>query len=192
MRSKFRTLLFAGAFLVAALAAGCGSSTPASLNQPGEQAADKQPGSSVTAPANTETMRVTVYFPTKDAMYLVPVAYTVPKSEHPAKTAMELLLSQPQNSELTKVLPEGTKVLGVTIKDHIAYVDFNDKLIKNNRGGSATELMTVGSIVDTLTEFSDIHKVQILVEGRKIDTISGHMDVGEPLSRSPEIIKKAL
>ena len=73
---------------------------------------------------------------------------------------------------------------------HIAYVDFNDKLVKNNTGGSTAEILLVAAIVNTLTEFHDIQKVQILVEGKKIDTISGHMDIGEPLSRSEKIIKK--
>jgi spore germination protein GerM len=78
----------------------------------------------------------------------------------------------------------------LTVRDHIAYVDFNDKIIKNNVGGSATEILIVAAVVNTLTEFPDIHKVQILVEGKTVETLSGHMSVGQPLSRSEGIIKK--
>ncbi len=78
----------------------------------------------------------------------------------------------------------------LSIKDKIAYVDFNDKLIKNNTGGSASEILLVAAIINTLTEFKEIQKVQIMVDGKKIDTISGHLDIGEPLSRSEKIIKK--
>jgi len=137
-----------------------------------------------------ETMQITIYQATKDAMNLVPEIHVVPKSVHPAQTALELLTTGPSNPELISVVPRGTKVLSVNVKDHIAYADFNDKLIKNNPGGSAEEMLLVAAIVDTLTEFSEIQKVQILVNGKKVDTITGHMDTSEPLSRSEKIIKK--
>ena len=49
--------------------------------------------------------------------------------------------------------------------------------------------MLVGSIVDTLTEFSEVKKVQILVEGKAVDTIAGHMDTEKPLSRMTGLLK---
>jgi germination protein M len=135
-------------------------------------------------------MQITTYQSTKDAMYLVPEIHVVPKNSYPAKTALELLAASPIKPELVSVLPPGTKVLSVNVKNHIAYADFNDKLIKNNSGGSTDEILLVAAIVDTLTEFPEIQKVQILVNGEKVDTINGHMDTSEPLSRSEKIIKK--
>lgn len=137
-----------------------------------------------------EKMVVTVYSATKDAMHLVPEIHVVLKNEHPAQTAIELLLAGTKNVDLVSVVPSGTKLRNISVKDNIAYVDFNEKLIKNNMGGSASEILLVAAIVNTLTEFHNIQKVQIMVEGKKIDTISGHMDIGEPLSRSEKIIKK--
>lgn len=137
-----------------------------------------------------DKMVVTVYNGTKDGKNLVPEIHIVAKNDHPAQTAMELLLAGTKNVDLVSVMPNGTKLKNIMIKDHIAYVDFNDKLVKNNTGGSASEILLVASIVNTLTEFHNIQKVQILVEGKKIDTISGHMDIGEPLSRSEKIIKR--
>jgi germination protein M len=187
MRLTARVWLLIIMILFVAMLAGCDSTaTPAVTPPSSGDAADKQlPGS----PAG-ETMRVTVYYATKDALHLVPEVYTVPKTAHPAQSALELLLNEPKNPDLVRVLPEGTKLRGVTIKDHVAYADFSNKLVKNGRGGSASEIMTVGAIVNTLTEFPDIHKVQILVEGKKIDTLYGHLDTGEPMSRSESIIKK--
>jgi germination protein M len=137
-----------------------------------------------------DTITMTIYYATKDAVNVMAEKYIVPKNSHPAQTAMELLIAGPKNSALEPVVPAGTKLRNISIKDHIAYVDFNDKLVKNNSGGSTSEILLVAAIVNTLTEFHDIQKVQILVEGKKIDTISGHMDIGEPLSRSEKIIKK--
>ncbi len=135
-------------------------------------------------------MVVTVYSGTKDATRLVSETHIVAKNDHPAQTAMEILLAGTKNPNLVSVMPKGTKLRNISVKDGIAYIDFDEKLIKNNTGGSASEILLVAAIVNTLTEFPNIERVQILVEGKKIDTISGHMDIGEPLSRSEKIIKK--
>jgi germination protein M len=140
--------------------------------------------------AAQETMQIKTYQATKDAMYLVPEIHVVPKNAQPAQSALELLIAGPSNPELVSVVPPGSKVLSVNVKNHIAYADFNDKLIKNNSGGSTDEMLLVAAIVDTLTEFPEIQKVQILVNGKRVDTITGHMDTSEPLSRSEKIIKK--
>jgi germination protein M len=183
MRNKCNVLLLIVVLLLVGLIAGCTNGAPSSpqAEAPTDQPKQTEPG---TAASNEETMPVKVYYASTDALSLVPEIHVIPKTIHPARDAMELLLQQPQNRQLLKVLPDGTKLRGLTIKDHVAFVDFNDKLIKNNGGGSATERLLVGSIVNTLTEFSEIHKVQILVEGKKVATISGHLDVSEPLGRS--------
>jgi len=48
----------------------------------------------------------------------------------------------------------------------------------------------VGAIVNTLTEFAAVERVQILVDGEKVNTLFGHVDVTEPLGRSAAIIKE--
>ena len=45
-------------------------------------------------------------------------------------------------------------------------------------------------MVNTLTEFPEIKKVQILVEGKEIDSLSGHLDLSRPVERMSELIKK--
>ena len=49
--------------------------------------------------------------------------------------------------------------------------------------------MLVGSIVNTLTEFPEVKKVQILIDGTHVETLSGHMDLSEPLVRMTELLK---
>jgi germination protein M len=184
-RSKY--LAFLLVLLIAVFAAGCDPDQPKPPQPPGAVEPGKQP-----APPAAETMRLTVYHATKDAAHLVPEVHTVAKSDHPAQSAVELLLAEPQNPELVRTLPEGTKLRSLTVKDHIAYADFSDRLVKGGKGGSASEILAVSAIVNTLTEFPDIYKVQILVEGRRIATLYGHLDTSEPLSRSEKIIKKPL
>lgn len=193
-----RKTLFAIVFMfLVTFISGCANDNDAAQLTPKEE--NKSTEQQVALPNNQkdpassnsqDKMVITVYNATKDAMYLVGESHVVVKNDHPAQTAMELLLAGTKNVDLLSVVPNGTTLRHISIKDKIAYVDFNDKLVKNNTGGSASEILLVGAIVNTLTEFHDIQKVQILVEGKKIDTISGHLEIGEPLSRSEKIIKK--
>lgn len=47
--------------------------------------------------------------------------------------------------------------------------------------------MLVGSIVDTLTEFPEVKRVQILIDGKAIESLSGHMDLTQPLARMKQL-----
>ena len=44
------------------------------------------------------------------------------------------------------------------------------------------------AITNTLTEFKEIKRVQILVEGKKVITLSGHMDIEDPLERNKTLL----
>ena len=102
--------------------------------------------------------------------------------------AMEALASGPRNTDLWAVVPPATKVKSVLVKQRTAYVDFSGELVTQGFGGSSREILAVGAIVNTLTEFPEVENVQILVEGKKVDTLFGHLDVSEPLGRSTAII----
>jgi germination protein M len=194
---NMRKMVFVILLLMASLTAGCANNNFSTQGDPldaaktiPEKSVSTETATSVSPPLGQETMQVTIYHATNDAMYLVPEIHVIPQNDHPAQTAIELLLSGTKNPALLSLIPPDTKLKNIWVKDHIAYVDFNDKFIKNKTGGSTAELLLVGSIVDTLTEFPNIQKVQLLAEGKKIDTIFGHMDTGEPLGRLEKLIKK--
>ncbi|MBP2655762.1 MAG: Sporulation and spore germination [Firmicutes bacterium] len=192
MKSKVKALLLIILLLVLVAVAGCDKPADQPVAQPADTAGVVQEQQQKAGAPVGETQKIIVYRATKDAKNLVPETHVVPKTNHPAKDAVELLLTDSKTTDAFSVLPVGTKLKGLSVKDGIAYVDFNDKLTKNSGGGSADEILIVAAIVDTLTEFPDIEKVQIMVEGKKVDTLTGHLDVSEPLSRSERIIKKSL
>ena len=189
MRRTSSSLILMLTFLLLMLITGCDQQNPSPINPPlANQEKVTQEPISQQHNASYLTHKLTVYFATKDAAALVPEVASVQKSEYTAHKAMEVLLAGPVHSELVRVLPLKTKVRGIVIKNRIAYVDFNDKILKMS--GSATETLAVASIVNTLTEFEEIEKVQILVEGKQVETLAGHLDVSQPLSRSEHIIRK--
>ena len=105
--------------------------------------------------------------------------------------ALDILVnSSPQDTaKMVSLFPKGTKIRTMKIEDGTAYVDFS-KEITNVPQGSYTELMLTTAIVNTLTEFPEIKKVQILVDGKKIASLKGHTDILDPLERNTTLLKK--
>ena len=85
-------------------------------------------------------------------------------------------------------LPPGTSVLSICVEDGLATVDFSEELVTNFRGGSDNEGVLVFSIVNTLTSFPTIERVQILVAGETVNEIGGHLYLGEPLAFDDELV----
>jgi germination protein M len=84
--------------------------------------------------------------------------------------AVEELLKGPTDKTLRANIPAGTKVYG-TIRQ-------NDAIIIDLGGfsgfpGEMAELFSIGSIVNTLTQFEGVNKVKILVEGEEFIGPSG-------------------
>lgn len=130
---------------------------------------------------------VKLYFATKDGMYLDVEKRQVRGDK--VVGALEELVVGPQKSNLSATIPPGVEVLNVKLADGLAIVNFNEKLVTNHWGGSTGELLTIYSIVNTLGQFSQIERVQILVEGQKIETLAGHFLLEESLEVKEELIK---
>ena len=121
---------------------------------------------------------------------LLPEKFTINDNGKPiAENALIALVStKPQDSRMEDVFPIGTKLLGLRVDEHgTAYANFSKELTKKSQG-SYGEMMLCYAIANTLTEFPEIKRVQILIEGKKVTTISGHMDVEEPLIRNKDFL----
>ena len=121
---------------------------------------------------------------------LLPEKFTInDNGKSAAENALIALVStKPQDASMEDVFPIGTKVLSLRVDEKgTAYADFSKELTKKGQG-SYGEMMICYAIANTLTEFPEIKRVQILIEGKKVTTISGHMDVEEPLIRNKDFL----
>ena len=136
-----------------------------------------------------EKIGIKVYYPDDNGMKLVAETRTVETTQDGKyKVAMESLLSGTKAKGVVTIIPKKAKLKSVAVKDGIATVDFSEDLVKNFAGGSTGEEMLVGSIVNTLTEFPEVKSVQILLEGKKVDSLAGHLDTSKPLKRMTELL----
>ncbi|HVA27154.1 MAG TPA: GerMN domain-containing protein [Candidatus Baltobacteraceae bacterium] len=88
-------------------------------------------------------------------------------------------------SEVSAVrFPSATHVLNVTVLGSTATVDLSGD-VASSAGGSYEENGEFKGLVYTLTGIPSINAVQILVAGRKVETLpGGHLELDQPLHRS--------
>lgn len=108
-----------------------------------------------------------------------------PSVQEQAKAVLRLLLQR------SAAIPSGVKLRDLFITSQgIAYVDLSQELISNHPGGSSAEELTVYSLTQTLVaNFPAIKTAKILVEGREIQTIAGHLDLTVPYGRAPNYLQ---
>ena len=87
--------------------------------------------------------------------------------ENPYQKLMELLIKGPENQSLSKTIPDGTKINKVELKGDILYVDLSNEFIENHPGGEEQECASVYSIVDTMTNLTEVNAVKILIDGKE-------------------------
>jgi spore germination protein GerM len=84
--------------------------------------------------------------------------------------------------DLVPILPAHAVVRGVAVNGGTAVIDFSRELVTAHPGGSASELLTVYGLANTLAEnFPHVRQVQILVEGEPVESLKGHVDLRGPI-----------
>ncbi|MCI0411160.1 MAG: GerMN domain-containing protein [Acidobacteria bacterium] len=134
-------------------------------------------------------IRTTLYFLANSGKTLVAeereIAFSPSLQEQVKQVVRELLAGSRRG--LASPFPTGVVLRDVFISPQgLAFVDLSQELVANHPGGSETELLTVYSLANTLTaNFPAVTKVQLLVEGREVESLAGHLDLTIPYGRGP-------
>ncbi len=138
-----------------------------------------------------EMTKVVLYFRDAGGRWLVPESQEIPKVTGIARAALEALCRGPVSKELRASLPAGTEVRGVNVKpDGTCVVDLSREVTKIPGQDPKAEALAVAAIVNTLTEFPTVKRVQILVEGQARETLAGHIPIDVPLLRNMTYVKE--
>jgi len=137
---------------------------------------------------------VVLYFSDDEGEFLIGEKRALPGAgslQEEAKETVVELIHGPKG-KLISTLPSKTKLIALQVDDQgLAKVNFNRNLTQDHPGGSSAEIMTVYSVVNSLAlNFPEIKRVQILVEGKEIETITGHLSLNKPMDPNPKLIKK--
>ena len=103
------------------------------------------------------------------------------------KLIVEQLIAGPANTETYATLNPDTKLISVTTKDGICYVNFDENFLA--QGIATTPDVTIYSITNSLVELSNINKVQILINGKDDVMYREAISLKNALERNLDIVE---
>ena len=178
-----------GVVLLALLAWGV-TATLERLARPEPAAAD----AAAPAPdAETPHIAATLFYASAEGDSLVAVRREVALAEGIDAQGRQIVMAQlgPAPAPHVSVIPKGTTLRAFFVTERgDAFVDLSPEVSTAHPGGSLSELLTVHAIVNAVTaNLPAIQRVQIIVNGKEVDTLAGHVDIRRPLLRDASLVK---
>jgi spore germination protein GerM len=149
-----------------------------------------------TTPADAPAVpriKATLFFASADGRGLLAVEQEIPLAEGTvaqARSLVEAQLAATPPAPLVSTIPAGTTLRGLYVSSrNEAFVDLDAAVRQKHPGGSMNELLTVFTIVNAIiTNLPDVQSVQLLIDGREVDTLAGHVDLRRPLRKNDSLI----
>ena len=141
------------------------------------------------APAGPERrIKATLYYISEDGLSLPGVQREIPFADSIAEQARRIIEAQLAEAPAPYAppVPAGTSLRALFIGQRgEAFVDLAGDVRTKHPGGALYELFTIYSIVDALTvNLPAVTAVQLLVDGKEVDTLTGHVDLRTPLVKN--------
>jgi spore germination protein GerM len=142
-----------------------------------------------TAPSTAgRRIKAHLFYVDADGTRLLSVERDVPFGEGAVEQARQIIEAQigPVAEPLVSAVPPGTRLRTLFVTERgEAFVDFSRELLTGHSGGSMDEVLTVYTIVEALTaNLPAVTAVQLLVEGKQVETLAGHVDLRRPLAKN--------
>jgi hypothetical protein len=145
--------------------------------------------------AETPHISATLFYASPDGDALVPVRREVELAEGLEAQGRQIVASQlaPAPEPHVSPIPPGTMLRAFFVTERgDAFVDLSREVSSAHPGGSMSEALTVQAIVNAvIANLPAVKRVQLMVDGREVDTIAGHVDVRRPLTRDLSLIRGA-
>ena len=146
--------------------------------------AEPEPATAPSAPH----IKARLYYLSEDGLRLRPEEREILFGAGTAEQARRIVEAQlePVQPPVASAIPDGTKLKELFISDKgEAYVNLSSEVSTNHPGGSLDEILTVYTLVDALTDnLPAVTSVQILIDGKEVDTLAGHVDLRRPLAKN--------
>lgn len=134
-----------------------------------------------------------LFYVAEDGMRLTSVERDVPYGEGTVDQAREIVAAQiaPVVDPLVSAIPAGTTLRALFVTDKgEAFVDLSKEVAAAHPGGTMSELLTIYTIVNALADnLPAVTSVQLLVDGKEVETLAGHVDLRHPLQKNPAYVQ---
>lgn len=135
----------------------------------------------ISTPTDVTTSAQLFWISAAQTDQLAPVTVQLPLSADPAHRAKQLITALIDNppTPAQRTLPAGATLLNFyVLSNGQAVADFSDELSTEMPSGILSEWLAVSSIAQTLAaNVPQITQLKILVHGRELDTLAGHVDI---------------
>ena len=168
MKNK-KVFMFLVIMLIVIIILGVGYIIYNNIKNKNENIEEYIPEAEITEKQLRQTI-ITLYFLEPESYELIPEARQIDTKElvkDPYKILINLLIEGPQNQKLIKLIPEKTVLNNAEIRNNILYIDFSKEFIEQQNLGKEQEELIIKSIVNTVTELTEINKVIILIDGKQ-------------------------
>ncbi len=103
------------------------------------------------------------------------------------RLVVESLIAGPEGKEIYRTVDPDTRILSVTDTDGVCYVNLSSEFL--NAAGNVTPEVTLYSIVNSLAELKDVHRVQFMVNGETQVLYREMIQLDNSFSRNLDIVK---
>lgn len=138
-----------------------------------------------------QTTDLTLYFANKDGKLLstsrkTDVRYNVNTSIE--RLVVEQLIKGTSASGTQATVPKTTKILGVSVKEGICYVNLDSKFVTDSYDLSPE--VAIYSIVNSVIENGNVTRVQILIDGASDVVYKNTIDLSRPLEWNATLLEE--
>jgi spore germination protein GerM len=142
--------------------------------------------------ASGKKIKAHLFYVADDGLRLTSVERDVAYGEGTLEQAREIVNAQvaPVGEPLVSAIPKGTTLRALFLTENgQAFVDLSREVVSAHPGGTVSELLTVYTIVNVLAaNLPAVTTVQVLVDGKEVDTLAGHVDLRRPLEKNLELV----
>lgn len=101
------------------------------------------------------------------------------------------LIEGPDETEMAEgmkaVIPKDTVLNNVTTKEGVCYVDFSKEFLNPMEG--VNEVVSIYAVVNSLVELNNINKVQIMIDGKIVNTYRDSVELDVIFERNLNIVE---
>jgi spore germination protein GerM len=107
-----------------------------------------------------------------------------------AVAILNALLDGRGRTRMRSAVPPGTQLISAFVQDGVIIVNLSREFTNNLGGGVDAEMLAVYSIVNSLLyNLENVDSVQILIDGAKVPTLGGDIDLDGPLIANTSVTR---
>ena len=164
--------------------------------RPAQRLPQEGPPAAASGATPVRHITATLFLGASDAQHLIAVQREVPFGEGAVEQGRQIILAQIEaetEAPHLRVVPQGATLRSFYISERgEAFVDLGPEIVAAHPGGTTAEELTVYAIVNAVTaNLPAVTTVQLLVGGKEVDTLAGHVDVRRSLRRNDSIVRNS-